>query len=116
MDMGIFGVFINAVMSGGKKDGGASRLSSSGNPPPPLPQRQKFYCKYCGIAFPDVRTLIINTCQRNPEGSRKHVLYEGSEKPQYTCKFCGQTYRTIGDMSVNTCQKKPGTRRHEPVL
>jgi hypothetical protein len=81
-----------------------------------FPLKQKVYCKWCGQSFPDVRTLAINTCNRNPEGSKRHELYEGSEKPQYSCKFCGQTFRTIGDMSVTqTCGRKPN-KRHEPAL
>jgi predicted Zn-ribbon and HTH transcriptional regulator len=78
------------------------------------------YCKWCGMKFHDVRTLVNNNCQRNPAGyiGHKHELYEGAEKKQYTCKYCGQTFRSIGDMSViKTCrQSKVGDRRHEPAL
>jgi hypothetical protein len=81
-------------------------------PPPPQP---KVYCKWCGSSFPDIRTLAINTCQRNPEG-RAHELYEGREKPRYTCKFCGDTFRTIGDMSVTKTCRKRANKRHEPAL
>jgi predicted nucleic acid-binding Zn-ribbon protein len=80
----------------------------------------KVYCKWCGMSFPDVRTMITNTCQKNPQGGtgRKHELYEGGEKSQYACKYCGQLFRTIGDMAVTrTCpHSKAGDKRHEPAL
>ncbi|MDR1583986.1 MAG: hypothetical protein LBS55_12170 [Prevotellaceae bacterium] len=72
------------------------------------------------MKFPDVRNLVINTCQKNPAGNmgHKHELYEGSEKPQYTCKFCGRTFHSMRDMGVNlNCTQSPlGNRRHEPAL
>jgi len=78
------------------------------------------FCKWCGMRFPDARNLLMNNCQKNPNGhmGHKHELYEGSEKQQYICKFCGRTFRTIGDMSVNlNCNQSPHpNRRHEPAL
>jgi hypothetical protein len=95
---------------------GGQQGQACGSAPGGFPQKQqKVYCKWCGISFPDIRTLAGNTCHHNPEG-KGHVLYEGGEKAQYACKFCGKTFRTIGDMSVNkTCEQKPN-RRHEPAL
>jgi len=77
------------------------------------------YCKWCGMKFSDVRTLVHNTCQKNPAGSgHKHELYEGAEKTQYTCKYCGQIFRTLADMNATrTCyQSKVGDKRHEAAL
>ena len=80
----------------------------------------KVYCKYCGMSFPDVRTLIINSCLYHPMGRQgmKHELYEGSEKTQYTCKYCGMTYRDLINLTRNNCQRHPGGfgKRHEPAL
>jgi hypothetical protein len=115
--MGILGGILNALIgasqeraasqSGGRQQAGG--VTSGGFPP-----KQKVYCKWCGVSYSDVRTLVTNTCSQNPDG-RSHVLYEGSEKPQYVCKFCGQTYSTISTMAGNkNCAKKPN-RRHEPV-
>jgi len=81
----------------------------------------KAYCKYCGMGFQDVRTLVINRCQNNPNGkggTMYHELYEGSEKAEYACKFCGMKYRSLRDLTNNVCQRRPaGTGRfHEPAL
>jgi hypothetical protein len=125
--MGILGGILNALIGSaeertvsrypqncGQQNGG-QQGQACGSAPGGFPQKQKVYCKWCGTSFPDVRTLVGNTCQRNPEG-KGHVLYEGGEKAQYACKFCGKTFRTIGDMSVNkTCEQKTN-RRHEPAM
>ena len=74
---------------------------------------EKFYCKYCGIEYPTVRTLTSAPCTRSP--SKKHELYEGSKKSQYTCKHCGIKYPTIRTLTGASCTKSP-TKRHEPAL
>jgi hypothetical protein len=71
------------------------------------------YCKLCGIKMPDVRALTSNFCPKSP--SKRHELYEGSEKSKYTCKHCGITMSTIQALVTNSCQKSP-TKRHEPAL
>jgi DNA-directed RNA polymerase subunit RPC12/RpoP len=71
------------------------------------------YCKHCGIKMPDVRTLTLNSCLKSP--SKRHELYEGSEKSKYICKHCGMTMPTIQVLVANTCLKSP-TKRHEPAL
>jgi len=84
-----------------------------------LGQKQKYFCKYCGMDFPDVRTLTVNQCQNHPAGKHgfRHELYEGGEKPQYTCKYCGISYRNLRDLTRNNCQRHPeGKRCHEPAL
>ena len=83
-----------------------------------FPQKQKFFCKYCGMEYSDVRTLTSNICQNNPAGrGQRHELYEGGEKSQYTCKYCGLTYRSLRDLTANICQRHPeGKGRHEPAL
>jgi len=60
-------------------------------------KKQRVYCKYCGMDFPDVRTLTVNTCQHHPagRGQQHHELYEGSEKSQYACKYSGILNKNI---------------------
>jgi hypothetical protein len=119
--MGILSGLFNVLVGSGGQSG--AYQSSGGQAPVPsapqgggFPQKTKVYCKWCGTDFPDVRTLYINSCNLNPNGSRKHELYEGSEKAQYSCKFCGATFRTIRDMSATkACRAKPD-KRHEPAL
>jgi hypothetical protein len=80
---------------------------------------QKYFCKYCGMEFSDVRNLVTNWCQNHPNGKNgmHHELYEGSEKQQYTCKYCGLSYRSLRDLTINNCQRHPeGRGHHEPAL
>jgi len=78
------------------------------------------YCKYCGMAYQDVRTLTVNQCPNHPAGKHgmRHELYEGSEKKQYTCKYCGLTYRDLLTLTRNRCLRHPDgkSRCHEPAL
>ena len=30
------------------------------------------YCKYCGREYPDIRTMVINRCTKNPERGGCH--------------------------------------------
>jgi hypothetical protein len=74
-----------------------------------------YYCKYCGVKNTSVTRLINESgCQRSP--SKKHELYEGSEKSQYTCKYCGVKNSSImGLVNTSGCIKSP-SKRHEPAL
>ena len=67
------------------------------------------FCKYCGRQAASVRTLTANRCSRHPGGAFKgsHVLYEGSEKPEYVCKFCGFKAKSIQTLTANKCQRHP---------
>jgi hypothetical protein len=82
--------------------------------------KQKFFCKWCGMEFSNVRDLTINQCTSHPAGAHghRHELYEGGEKPQYTCKYCGASFRTLRDLCVNQCNSHPAGRgrRHEAAL
>jgi hypothetical protein len=112
--MGILGGILNALV-GTPQERAVSQSGGRQGQAGGFPPKQKVYCKWCGMNFPDIRTLAGNTCHHNPEG-RGHVLYEGGEKPQYACKFCGQSFRTIGDMAATkTCGKK-SNHRHEPAM
>jgi len=73
----------------------------------------KYYCKYCDQQFSSVIALTNLGCSRSP--TKKHVLYEGTEKSQYICKHCGQKFRGIVNMVNATCHKSP-TMKHEPAL
>ena len=80
-----------------------------------------YYCKNCGIKFPNVSSLTANTCPRHPNGTHKgkHQLYEGSEKSSYTCKYCGMSFRSIVAMTAGTCLRHPDgphKGRHSPAL
>jgi nitrate reductase cytochrome c-type subunit len=84
-------------------------------------QKQRYYCKWCGIEYDDIRNLVTNNCQNNPDKSRphKHELYEGSEKSQYFCKYCGMGYRDLRNLTRNHCQKHPPGHpghNHEPAM
>jgi protein-arginine kinase activator protein McsA len=83
-------------------------------------QKQKYYCKYCGMEYSNVRDLTANQCPNHPLGKRgyKHELYEGSVKAQYTCKYCGMIYKDLLNLTRNICQRHPGGkgRCHEPAL
>jgi uncharacterized protein (DUF983 family) len=73
-----------------------------------------FYCKWCGRKYTSVSSLVAGSCSYNPE-SKKHELYEGSEKSQYTCKFCGREYSSLTSLTAGTCSKSP-TKKHQPAL
>jgi len=72
-----------------------------------------YYCKYCGAKYPNPIILKNNSCNNNP--SKRHVLYEGSEKSQYTCKHCKNVNSSIALLTNNACSKSP-TKKHEPAL
>ncbi len=72
-----------------------------------------FYCKWCGSKSSSVSSLTANGCSKSP--SKKHELYEGSEKSEYTCKFCGTKKSSISSLTTNSCFKSP-TKKHQPAL
>ena len=81
----------------------------------------KFYCKYCGQEFGNVRTLTSAYCMRHPDGPNKgkHTLYEGSEKSKYTCKFCGTQFNNLRSLTSAYCLRHPdgaNKGRHSPAL
>jgi len=80
-----------------------------------LPMSQKFYCKYCGIGFSSVFSLVNARCTKQPGGAN-HVLYEGAEKSKYTCKYCGLQFSTIFAMVNARCLKSSSKGGHEPAL
>ena len=72
-----------------------------------------YYCIHCGVKFNEVRTLTNTSCAKSP--SKKHELYEGSEKSQYVCKYCGIKNTTIRALVSASCYKSP-TKYHVPAL
>ena len=72
-----------------------------------------FYCKHCGIKHSSVQSLTNNSCSRSP--TKRHELYEGSEKSQYTCKHCGIKHSTLQSLLNNSCSRSP-TKKHVPAL
>ena len=72
-----------------------------------------YYCRHCGNKFTEVRTLTSASCVKSP--TKKHELYEGSEKTQYVCKYCGYKSTTIRALVSASCTKSP-TRYHVPAL
>jgi len=72
-----------------------------------------YYCKCCGMKNATVQGLVNGGCSRSP--SKRHVLYEGSEKSRYVCKYCGMTNNSIAGLTGGGCHKSP-TKRHEPAL
>jgi DNA-directed RNA polymerase subunit RPC12/RpoP len=72
-----------------------------------------YYCKYCGIKNTSVQALVGNPCVKSP--SRKHELYEGSEKSVYVCKYCGLKNSSFQALVGNTCVKSP-SKKHEVAL
>ncbi len=82
---------------------------------------EKYYCKYCGQSFSNVRSLTAISCPRHPDGPNrgKHAPYEGSEKAQYTCKYCGQKFSSIRSMTAISCPRHPdgpNKGKHSPTL
>lgn len=72
-----------------------------------------FYCKWCGSKYSSVSSLTNGSCSKSP--TRKHELYEGSEKSQYTCKYCGAHYSSISSLTNGSCSKSPN-KKHSPAL
>jgi DNA-directed RNA polymerase subunit RPC12/RpoP len=72
-----------------------------------------YYCKWCGTKHSSVSSLTSNSCSRSP--SKRHELYEGSEKSQYVCKWCGIKHSSISSLTNNSCSKSP-SKRHEPAM
>ena len=72
------------------------------------------YCKYCGQAYGDARTLLLNTCTRHPGGRGNHALFEGDTNGPFYCVHCGQKYTSLRTLLLNTCIHNPNGRNHEP--
>ena len=72
------------------------------------------YCKYCGQAYGDARTLLLNTCTRHPGGRGNHALFEGDTNGPFYCVHCGQKYTSLRALLLNTCIHNPNGRNHEP--
>jgi hypothetical protein len=65
-----------------------------------------YYCKYCGTKNPTIAGLVNGGCSRSP--SKKHGLYEGSEKSKYFCKYCGVANSSIaGRLRAGGARKAP---------
>ena len=47
----------------------------------------KYYCKWCGQHYSSIQNMSVLKCTKNPDGSKRHELYEGSEKSKYKCKW-----------------------------
>ncbi|NLN01713.1 MAG: hypothetical protein GX174_07410 [Lentisphaerae bacterium] len=74
-----------------------------------------FYCVHCGQKYGELRSLVSNSCTRNPDG-RYHEPYDGDVAGDFTCKYCGRTYRDIRNMVANSCPKNPVRGgRHSPA-
>jgi len=115
--VGILGNIFNAALGGGRQAQSQQGPQQQGRPA--FPQKQIFYCKYCGMQYDDVRNLVNNQCQNHPLGKHghRHELYEGGVKQQYTCKYCGRVFRSMLDLTRNFCQKNPsGNKCHEAAL
>jgi hypothetical protein len=81
----------------------------------------KFFCKWCGMGYPDARSLVMDNCPNNPDNAHphKHELYEGGVKPQYFCKYCGLGFKDLRNLTHNRCQNHPLGHlghNHEPAL
>jgi len=76
-------------------------------------KQQNYYCKWCGNRYSSVKTLTSGTCPNSP--TKKHELYEGSEKSQYTCKYCGNKYSSLKTLTNGSCPNSP-TKKHQPAL
>jgi transcription elongation factor Elf1 len=77
------------------------------------PKMAKYYCKWCGVNHPSISALTSGNCSKSP--SKKHELYEGSEKSQYVCKNCGLKYPTLSALTSGNCSKS-ASKKHEPAL
>lgn len=73
-----------------------------------------FYCKWCGTQRSSVSSLTAGSCSKNLE-SKRHALYEGSEKSQYTCKYCGASRSSISSLCSGSCSKSPH-KKHHPAM
>ena len=74
------------------------------------------YCKYCGQAYGDARTLLHNTCTRHPGGRGNHALFEGDTNGPFYCVHCGQKYTSLRTLLLNTCIRNPNGRSHALFL
>ena len=72
-----------------------------------------YYCKCCGFKASNVSALTNGYCARSQ--TKKHILYEGSEKSQYVCKFCGFKASSVSALVNGFCTKSQ-TKKHEPAL
>lgn len=75
----------------------------------------KYYCKWCGQHYSSIQNMSVLKCTKNPDGSKRHELYEGNEKSKYQCKWCGQSYSSLLSMAQLKCSKNPHHDRHEPL-
>jgi len=72
-----------------------------------------YYCTWCGNKYSSVATLVNGSCSKSP--TKKHELYEGSEKSEYTCKHCGNKHSSLSVLVNGSCSKSP-TKKHRPAL
>jgi hypothetical protein len=76
---------------------------------------QNYYCKWCGVKNTSVTGLINSSgCTLSP--TKKHELYEGSEKSQYVCKYCGVKNSSIKGLLLSSGCIKSSSKRHVPSL
>ncbi|NIZ47138.1 hypothetical protein HCT46_04310 [Spirochaetales bacterium BR208] len=73
---------------------------------------ENFYCEYCGTKNSSIAGLVNLSCSKSP--TKKHVLYEGTEKSQYACKHCGTKNSSIAGLVSLSCSKSP-TKKHVPA-
>jgi len=83
--------------------------------------KEKFICKFCGVEFSSVSSMIGCVCPRHENGPHKgfHAPYEGDIKQRYTCKYCGVTAASINRLTAGSCVRHPlgqGKGFHQPML
>ncbi|EID83968.1 hypothetical protein MSI_26230 [Treponema sp. JC4] len=66
-------------------------------------------CKYCGLQFPSVKSLVCGECVFHPDGrfKGKHTVYEGPNGGKYYCTYCGREATSIRDLILYLCPFHP---------
>ena len=69
----------------------------------------KVTCKYCGLQFPSVKSLIFGDCVFHPDGryKGKHAVYEGPKGSKYFCTYCGRETTSIRNLIHFVCPFHP---------
>ena len=70
-----------------------------------------YYCKCCGLSFPNERALLSYSCNRSETG--KHQLFEGEESNNYFCIYCGNKYPNLRQLCSYSCSASP-SKKHIP--
>ena len=109
----IIGLFCTSKFGNKSGKSTSTTTSNTNTTNKSIKQNIKFYCKYCGTPYSDLRRLTADKCHMHPMGrfNGYHSPFEGVKNDdKYYCKYCGTPYSDLRRLTADKCPKHPKGR------